>query len=98
MIKGFGNWKNIIFQEVIQTNLNERNLSFMVFRDMVRRESMNGMDISLLVMARMFNTVIGVISGDKFWVSHSTLKWNDVKIIVGLSANGSIYSTSNFLL
>ena len=27
---------------------------------------MNGMDIRLLVMARMFNTVIGVISGDKF--------------------------------
>ena len=56
---------------------------------------MNGMDISLLVMSRMFNTVIGVISGDQFWVSHSTLKWNEVQIIVGLSPNGSIYSTGN---
>ena len=59
---------------------------------------MNGMDVSLLVMSRMFNTVIGAISGDQFWVSHATLKWNDVQIIVGLSPNGSIYATGMFVV
>ena len=78
---------------MVEPNLRQLNMSHAIFRDYVRRESMNGMDISLLVMSRMFNTVIGVIAGDIFWISHVTLKWNDIKILIGLSPTGAVYAT-----
>ena len=56
-------------------------------------ESITGMDISLLVLSHMFSTIIGVISGENFWISHITLKWNEIKILIGLSPTGAIYAT-----
>ena len=64
-----------------------------IFLDAVRRESITGMDISLLVLSHMFSTIIGVISGENFWISHITLKWNEIKILIGLSPTGAIYAT-----
>ena len=64
-----------------------------IFRDAVRRESITGMDISLLVLSRMFSKIIGIISGENFWISHIMLKWNEIKILIGLSDTGAIYAT-----
>ena len=59
----------------------------------MRRESITGMDISLIVLSCMFSIIIGVISGENFWIGHITLKWNEIKILIGLSPTGAIYAT-----
>ena len=73
--------------------MREIQMTHPIFRDAVRRESITGMDISLLVLSCMFSMIIGVISGGNFWISHITLKWNEIKILIGLSPTGAIYAT-----
>ena len=80
---------------IVEPNLREIHMTHPIFRDAVRRESITGMDISLLVLSHMFSTIIGVISGENFWISHITLKWNEIKILIGLSPPAAIYATGN---
>lgn len=56
------------------------------YSELVCSEAFDGMEISLLCLARMFQTVIGAISGDVFWLSKDTLKFDHISIIVGLDA------------
>ena len=81
------------FQMIVEPNLQEIHMTYPIFRDAVRRESITGMDISLLVLSHMFNMIIGVITEDNFWISHIMLKWNEIKILIGLSPTGAIYAT-----
>ena len=37
--------------------------------------------------------IIDVITEDNFWISHIMLKWNEIKILIGLSPTGAIYAT-----
>ena len=68
------------------------------YRELVRSEAFDGMEISLLCLAWMFNTVIGAISGDVFWLSQNTLKFDRISIIVGLDAAGNVYSTGMLMI
>ena len=81
------------FQMIVEPNLREIHMTYPIFRDAVRRESITGMDISLLVLSCMFNMITGIITEDNFWISHITLKWNEIKILIGLSPTGAIYAT-----
>ena len=65
---------------IVEPNLQEIHMTYPIFRDAVRRESITGMDISLLVLSCMFNMIIGIITEDNFWISHIMLKWNEIKI------------------
>ena len=59
---------------IVEPNLREIHMTYPIFRDAVRIESITGVDVSLLVLSHMFNTIIGVITEDTFWISHITLK------------------------
>ena len=78
---------------IVEPNLQEIHMTHPIFQDAVRRESITGMDISLLVLSHMFSTITGVISRENFWISHITLKWNEIKNLIGLSPTGAIYAT-----
>ena len=69
----------------------------MSFRDLIRSEGFDGMEISLLCLAKMWDTVIGAICGNIFWLSSSTNKFNDIGIIIGISEDGNAYSTGHYL-
>ena len=85
--------KLFALQDIIAINLESRNLHTYNFRELLKRGIFDVADISLLILSRMLNTVIATICGEKFWLSTTTLKFNDISIIVGLEADGSVYST-----
>ena len=75
---------------IVEPDLREIHMTYPIFRNAVRRESITGMDVSLLVLSRMFNMI--VITEENFWISHITLKWNEIKILIGLSPTEAIYA------
>ena len=68
-------------------------MSGMNFRELICSGAFDGMEISMLVLAKMWDTVIGGISGKMFWLSRRTNKFNEIGIIVGINEDGNVYST-----
>ena len=81
---------------MIASNLKARRMDGFSYWELVRSEAFDGMEISMICLAHMFDMVIAAISGETFWVSRNTLKFNEIAIIVGLNADGHIYSTGNY--
>ena len=78
------------------SNLKARRMDGFSYQELVRSEAFDGMEISMICLAHIFDMVIAAISGETFWVSRNTLKFNEIAIIVGLNADGHVYSTGNY--
>ena len=71
-------------------------MSGLSFRELIRSEGFDGMEISLLCLAKMWDTVIGAICSNIFWLSRKTIKFNDIGIVIGIKEDGNVYSTGQY--
>ena len=90
--------KILVRQIVIGRNLWLRNqMTPNFFNNMVACGALDGADISLMIMSRMLGTVIAVIGSPIIWISHTTFKWTDIGIAIGMNYDGSYYSTGIYI-
>lgn len=75
------------------TNLKYRQMTISEYIDRIRRARICGMEITLMILARMWGVVIAVITDQELWLSANVDSPDNVHIILGTQRGQSFYST-----
>lgn len=77
-------------------NLAYRNMNITDYIQRLRKGRICGMDVSLIILARMWGVIIGVVTDHELWLSDEVDCADEVHILLGTNTAMTFYSIGTY--